>query len=66
MIESDFFSLKHLRIYVFDDTEPDDAEYLGLASGPLIPLAHDQAISGSFELKRVFTSLHFLSFYSHL
>ncbi|XP_046328975.2 protein fantom-like isoform X4 [Haliotis rufescens] len=42
----------HLNVYVFDDTDPDDTAYLGLAQIPLIPLAHDKGVSGVFELKR--------------
>ena len=40
-------------MYVFDDTDPEDAAYLGLAKIPLLPLAHDKGISGIFELHRV-------------
>lgn len=43
-----------LEIYVFDDNEPEtNGTYLGMASIPLIGLAHDKDIKGTFELKRV-------------
>ncbi|XP_046557106.1 protein fantom-like isoform X4 [Haliotis rubra] len=42
----------HLSVYVFDDTDPDDTAYMGVAQIPLIPLAHDKGVSGVFELKR--------------
>lgn len=42
-----------MAIYVFDDMDPEEANYLGVAYVPLIPLAHDKAITGSFELRRV-------------
>ena len=42
-----------MRVYVFDDTEPEDDVYLGMANVPLIPLAHDKQVAGIFELRRV-------------
>jgi protein fantom len=43
-----------LDIYVFDDNEPENAgNYLGVAKIPLIGLAHDKNIKGTFELKKV-------------
>ena len=42
-----------MAVYVFDDTDPDTTAYMGCAKVPLIPLAHDKPISGSFELFRV-------------
>jgi protein fantom len=43
-----------LEIYVFDDNEPEDAGlYLGVAKIPLIGLAHDKDIKGTFEIKKV-------------
>lgn len=61
--ESSYFNLKRLRryylqfqaleIYVFDDADPEPAVYLGLAKVPLIPLANDKTIKGTFELRRV-------------
>jgi hypothetical protein len=36
---------------VFDDVDPEQASYIGIADVPLIPLAHDKAIKGLFELK---------------
>ena len=41
------------QVYVFDDTDPEMASYLGVARIPLMPLAHDKAIKGTFELLRV-------------
>ncbi|XP_069822050.1 protein fantom [Dendropsophus ebraccatus] len=38
-----------LVVYVFDDEETSSA-YLGKAKVPLIPLAHDKCISGTFQL----------------
>ena len=46
-----------LTVYVFDDTDPEETTYLGMAKVPLLPLAHDKVVKGIFELKRVsFTS----------
>lgn len=43
-----------LEIYVFDDNEPEESgAFLGMAKIPLIGLAHDKDIKGSFELKKV-------------
>uniref|UniRef100_A0A6J0U4U9 Protein fantom isoform X2 n=1 Tax=Pogona vitticeps TaxID=103695 RepID=A0A6J0U4U9_9SAUR len=39
-----------LRLYVFDDSETEDGVYIGKANVPLISLAHDRYISGTFEL----------------
>ncbi|XP_020602821.1 protein fantom-like isoform X2 [Orbicella faveolata] len=41
-----------LEIYVFDDADPEPAVYLGLAKVPLITLANDKTIKGTFELRR--------------
>ncbi|CAH1779675.1 unnamed protein product [Owenia fusiformis] len=41
-----------LQIYVFDDTDPEEVEYLGRTDVPLLALAHDKAIQGTFELKQ--------------
>lgn len=41
-----------LEIFVFDDTDPEMTAYLGMASVPLMALAHDKAIKGTFELKK--------------
>ena len=38
---------------MFDDTDPETTAYLGLAKIELLPLAHDKAIRGIFELRRV-------------
>ncbi|XP_053402324.1 protein fantom-like isoform X7 [Mercenaria mercenaria] len=40
-----------LKIFVFDDTDPEQTAYLGIADIPLIPLAHDKGVQGIFELK---------------
>lgn len=40
-----------LKIFVFDDTDPEQTSYLGIADIPLIPLAHDKGVAGVFELK---------------
>lgn len=45
--------LKALKVYVFDDVDPDESSYLGIASIPLIPLAHDKSIHGKFDLIKV-------------
>ncbi|KAK1163643.1 protein fantom [Acipenser oxyrinchus oxyrinchus] len=39
-----------LVLYVFDDADSQDNLYLGKAKVPLISLAHDKAITGTFEL----------------
>ena len=46
-----------LKIYIFDDTETEDTAYLGVATVPLIPLAHDKLVKGSFELIKVSLTL---------
>ena len=38
---------------MFDDADPEPAAYLGLAKVPLITLANDKLIKGTFELRRV-------------
>ncbi|WAR12637.1 FTM-like protein, partial [Mya arenaria] len=40
-----------LKIFIFDDTDPEQTSYLGIADIPLIPLAHDKGVSGIFELR---------------
>lgn len=45
------FVLQPLKIFVFDDTDPEQTSYLGIADIPLIPLAHDKGVQGIFELK---------------
>lgn len=43
-----------LEVFVFDDNEPEESgAYLGHAKIPLIALAHDKDIKGTFELKKV-------------
>lgn len=41
-----------LEIYVFDDADPEPTVYLGLAKVPLITLANDKPVKGTFELRR--------------
>jgi len=45
--------MKVMQLYMFDDTDPDETTYLGVAKIPLITLAHDKAIRGTFELIKV-------------
>ncbi|XP_078524434.1 protein fantom isoform X2 [Lissotriton helveticus] len=40
-----------LSFYVFDDSDTQDGAYIGKANVPLISLAHDKYISGTFELR---------------
>lgn len=43
-----------LEIYVFDDNQDEnDPNYLGMAKVPLIGLAHDKDIKGTFELSKL-------------
>lgn len=42
-----------LEVFLFDDNDPEEAAYLGIARIPLISLAHDKPIRGTFELKKV-------------
>jgi len=51
--------MKALQLYVFDDTDPDETTYLGIARIPLITLAHDKPIEGTFELIKVFSNTQF-------
>ncbi|XP_063801359.1 protein fantom isoform X2 [Pseudophryne corroboree] len=44
-----YLKSESLILYVFDDEEMSDA-YIGKARVPLIPLAHDKCISGTFQL----------------
>ncbi|XP_048576646.1 protein fantom-like isoform X2 [Nematostella vectensis] len=41
-----------LEVYVFDDSDPDVAAYLGVANVPLITLANDKPIKGTFTLHK--------------
>ncbi|XP_065589340.1 protein fantom isoform X2 [Cyrtonyx montezumae] len=45
-----YLKLESLTFYVFDDDEMEESDYLGKANVPLISLAHDRSISGTFEL----------------
>ncbi|XP_033116274.1 protein fantom-like isoform X2 [Anneissia japonica] len=47
-----YLKTESLQVYVFDDTDPEESAYLGLAKIPLISLAHNKAIKGTFELKQ--------------
>ena len=38
---------------MFDDADPEPAVYLGVAKVPLITLANDKTIKGTFELRKV-------------
>jgi len=49
--------MKALQVYIFDDTDPDETTYLGIARVPLITLAHDKPIQGTFELIKVFSNV---------
>ncbi|KAM9302046.1 protein fantom [Gastrophryne carolinensis] len=44
-----YLKSESLAFYVFDDKETSDT-YIGKAKVPLIPLAHDKRISGTFQL----------------
>lgn len=39
-----------LTVYLFDDDDNEQSAYLGSASIPLLPLAHNKEITGTFEL----------------
>uniref|UniRef100_A0ACB8E9Q4 Uncharacterized protein n=1 Tax=Sphaerodactylus townsendi TaxID=933632 RepID=A0ACB8E9Q4_9SAUR len=45
-----YLKSESLSLYVFDDSEAEDGVYIGKANVPLISLAHDRYISGTFEL----------------
>ena len=49
-----YLKKESLEVYVFDDNEPEElgAQYMGVAKIPLIALAHDKDIKGTFELKK--------------
>ncbi|CAD5117963.1 DgyrCDS6705 [Dimorphilus gyrociliatus] len=40
----------NLSCYIFDETDPEETEYLGIAKIPLLPLANDKPIQGIFEI----------------
>ncbi|XP_077993112.1 protein fantom-like [Glandiceps talaboti] len=46
-----YLRTESISVYVFDDTDPEETAYLGVAKVPLISLAHDKAIKGTFDLK---------------
>ncbi|XP_006026635.2 protein fantom isoform X1 [Alligator sinensis] len=45
-----YLKSESLTFYAFDDDEKEESVYIGKASVPLISLAHDRCISGTFEL----------------
>ncbi|NXW64226.1 FTM protein, partial [Eurystomus gularis] len=45
-----YLKSESLTFYVFDDGETEEGAYIGKANVPLISLAHDRSISGTFEL----------------
>ncbi|KAM9495440.1 protein fantom isoform 2-T2 [Clarias gariepinus] len=45
-----YLKAESLTLYVFDDLDFENQLYLGKANVPLISLAHDKAITGTFEL----------------
>uniref|UniRef100_A0A8C8E5H6 RPGRIP1 like n=1 Tax=Otus sunia TaxID=257818 RepID=A0A8C8E5H6_9STRI len=45
-----YLKSESLTFYVFDDGETEESAYVGKANVPLISLAHDRSISGTFEL----------------
>ncbi|NXG69115.1 FTM protein, partial [Baryphthengus martii] len=45
-----YLKSESLTFYVFDDDETEEGAYIGKAYVPLISLAHDRSISGTFEL----------------
>ncbi|CAN2389546.1 First C2 domain of RPGR-interacting protein 1 [Pristimantis euphronides] len=47
-----YLKSESLTLYVFDDEEMSGA-YLGKARVPLIPLAHDKCVSGTFQLSDI-------------
>lgn len=45
-----YLKSEKLCVYVFDDSDPEEATYLGKASINLIPLAHNKVIRAPFQL----------------
>ncbi|XP_059680675.1 protein fantom isoform X1 [Gavia stellata] len=45
-----YLKSEFVTFYVFDDGETEEGAYVGKATVPLISLAHDRCISGTFEL----------------
>ncbi|XP_027029023.2 protein fantom isoform X1 [Tachysurus fulvidraco] len=45
-----YLKTEALTLFVFDDLDSENPLYLGKANVPLISLAHDKAITGTFEL----------------
>ncbi|NXL55526.1 FTM protein, partial [Chordeiles acutipennis] len=46
-----YLKSESLTFYVFDDDETEEGAYVGKANVPLISLARDRSISGTFELR---------------
>ena len=46
-----YLKQSQLTIFVFDDRDPKDDRYVARADIPLIPLAHDNPIRGTFVLQ---------------
>ncbi|KAK6185889.1 hypothetical protein SNE40_008027 [Patella caerulea] len=42
---------EHLQIFVFDDTDPEESNYIGMVDVPLLSLANNKSIDGPFDLK---------------
>ena len=54
VISSGYFVIfKVLEVYVFDDSDPEPTACMGKAKIPLIALANDKAIKGTFEVRKV-------------
>ncbi|XP_071501124.1 protein fantom-like [Diadema antillarum] len=47
-----YLRTESLDFYIFDDTDPEESSLLGVAKVPLISLANNKAIKGTFELKQ--------------
>ncbi|XP_075571323.1 protein fantom isoform X2 [Pelecanus crispus] len=45
-----YLKSESITFYVFDDGETEEGAYVGKANVPLISLAHDRSVSGTFEL----------------
>ncbi|XP_065916972.1 protein fantom-like isoform X2 [Dysidea avara] len=46
----DYLCRESLEVFVFDDKDPEDTYYMGLASVSLLPLAHNHTIQGCYQL----------------
>ena len=45
-----FPSFQHLKIFVFDDADPEEASYIGKAMIPLMTLRHKKELTGTYPL----------------